>query len=259
MYKKPYNILIIILLLLTLYGCKGDVESKEHIINNDSVIPYIIVQAKTYHIYNFEDKLEKTTRFNITLNVESKVVEQKSISYEVKAKNIIGEEMKYTSKTTSLLPARITLVNNTNIGGNGLDEFVYNINDGSDHNFYEKVMYVTNKDIDNKGYPDKLNSDIVFINFLFTEDDEKYNMKVTIDALEPVHIDLQSFLVSDQANIYSFLGLYGYRNNGTSYNIENNYIYKDMNMKFIYLRLTYYNLDGLKTELRAKYSLEDLL
>lgn len=259
MYKKPYNILIIIVLLLTLYGCKGEVEIKEHVISNDDLSSYIIIQAKTYHIYNFEDKLEKTTRFNITLNIDSKNTDQKSATYDVKAKNIIGEEMKYTSKSPTTLPARIPLVNNTNIGGNGLDEFIYIINNGSEHNFYEKVMYVTNKDIDNKGYPEELDSDIVFVNFLITEDDEKYNMEVILDANEPIHIDLQSFLVSDDANIYSFFGLYGYKMSESSYSIENNYIYKEMNMKFIYLRITYYNENGTKTELRAKYSLENIL
>ena len=259
MYKKVYNILIIIVLLLTLYGCKNEEEKKEHIISDDVLSSYILVQTKTFYIYNFEDELEKTTRFNIEMNVENKTAEEKSITYDIKVKNILGEVMKFESKTTSTLPAKIPLIKDINVGGNGIDEFIYKLNDGTNRTFYEKAMYITNKDIDNKGYPDELVSDVISINFETDEDNEKYNMKVIINSPENLHIDLQSFLVSSEATIYSFFGLYGYNSNIDPYYIENNYIYKEMDMKFLYLRVEYYDLVGNKVELRAKYALEELL
>ena len=259
MYKKAYNILIIIVLLFTLYGCKGDEDIKEHVISNDNISSYILVQANTYKIYNFEDKLEETTRFNIILNVDNKQTQEKNISYDVKVKNILGEKIKFISNNPSTLPAKITLLNNTNVGGNDLDEFIFTVKDEKPNNFYEKVMRFNNKDLYDTGYLDELGSDIVLVNFEVVEDNGKYNIKVIIDTTKQVHIDLQSFLVSDRRYIYSFFGLYGYNSNESSYYIENNYIYKEINMKFLYLRLEYYDLAGNKVELKAKYSLEDLL
>lgn len=257
MYKKTYFILIIMLLILVSIGCVEEELNKDHIINNEDISAYIIIQPKTSLVYNFEDKLEETTTFNMYLNIYSKNYLQSEINYELNAVNVLGEETEYKSKNEVSLPMTKLLLFNTNVGGNGFQEFFLKINSGEDHLFYEEFMNISYKEI--KGYTDKFSNDIIYLDIDYTEDDEKYNFTVSFNSTEDIHIDFQSYLVSKEANIYAFLGMYGYQANVFPYYIENNYIYKEMGMVYLMFKLTFYQLDGNKTEIKAMYLIEDIL
>lgn len=253
MYKKIQNGLIIILLFL-LTACSNNEVNKEHIVYNREATPFIVIKGSSYYIYDFEDKLEKTTTFYLTLNIVSG--QDKDINYELKAVNAIGEVLKYQSNKTIALPYQTSLINNTNVGGNGFKEFLLKIDN---LNFYEEVLPITNQEIKDEGYPNKFINEKIDLEFVVTEDLEKYNITFKFDSEKDIHIDFQSFIVSIDARVYSFLGLYGYVTDGYPYYIEDNYIYKDMDIKHIYLRMNHYNIDGVKIETRAKLDLDTLI
>jgi len=257
MYKKQSILSIILILLLILGGCIKPEENKDHVLNNEEVSGFIVTQAKTKLIYNYIDDLEETTTFVMYLNAISQKDEAKEITYELKAVNALGDAQTYISNKKQTLPLTKQLVFNTNIGGNGFSEFFLKINNGKEYNFYEEAKTLSPYDF--LGYPEEFKSDDLAIRINVEEDDEKYNLTFTIDSKQSIHLDLQTFLVSEERKIYSFLGVYGYEANLFPYIIENNYIYKEMNMLFLYFNITIYNFEGKKTELRASYKLDKIL
>lgn len=255
-------ITILLLLLLGLSSCSknNDLPNKIHVLDNKDISPYIIIKAKSYHIYNFEDKLEETTTFDLYLNVASNYIESNTnINYELIAINAFDERITYKSKTEMVLPINEQIVNSTNISGNGFKEFYLKVFTDKEHLFYEEVIPSTSKEIKRDGYPDEFISEDIKLQIKTSEDSEKYTLDFIIDTDNEYHIDFQTFLVSYDARVYMFGGLYNYFRNEFPITVNNNYIYKDMNIEYLYLRLFYYDQSNNKQEVRAKYLISDLV
>lgn len=259
MYRKRYNLLIILILLLSLVGCiEGEKDPKDHIIVNEDVSVFVITRGTTKYIYNYLDEKEETTTFNMFLNVYSPNDEVREIEYQFKAINTFYERLSYKSTSKQTLPFEEQLIYENNVSGNGFSEFFIKINTIDDeYNFYEKAMEISPYDF--SGYKDELVSELIDINYIVFEDSEKYNVEFIIDTNDNIHLDMQTFLVSEDRKIYSFLGLYGYNSNTLPYNIENNYIYKEMKMIYLYISLNIYKTDEEKTEIRARIPINELL
>lgn len=257
MYKKITTLLIIVIILL-LFGCMKDNKGPtDHIITNDNVSAFIITQGTTKLIYNYIDEKEETTTFDMYLNIFNPALEDKVIDYELKAYNVALNSLKFTS-TKESLPLYNQLIYDNNISGNGFSEFFLKIIDGEDeYNFYEKAMELSPYDFDE--YSEGFSSELIEISYNVSEDSEKHNVEFIINANANIHLDLQTFLVSKNKGIYSFLGLYGYQASQFPYNIERNYIYKEMEMSFMYIMANIYTLDGKKNEIKARIQLSEIL
>lgn len=251
--NKKNVIFLLILLLLSLYGCISSEAPKDHLIFSDEISPYIIIKGKTKHIYNFEDKLEETTTFDIILDLESN--HSTTAKYDLDLVNVLGEVTNYQNQVS--LPSRITLTQGTNIGGNGLKEYLLKVND---INFYEKIIPHTDENLKSeKYYRTIFESDDLDLEINITEDEEKYSLDFTINANDKYHIDFQSYLASTELELYSFLGIYNYSRNKYPFKVNNNYIYKEMDIEYLYIRIFYYNDNNQKKEINVRYSLEQLI
>lgn len=256
MYKKLYYILIITVLLLFISSCIDEEKNKEHIINNEELSAYLVIQPSTNLIYNFEDELEETTRFNMFIHLLSKTNKLQEVNYTLDIVNLLGEETTYNSKHPVSIPQVDQLIFNTNIGGNGFSEFFIELEGEQNHNFYEKFINISAKDVTK--YKDEFISDLIELKINYTEDEEKYNLEFEINANEDLHLDFQTYLISSEVRIYPFLGVYGYNKNEFPLSINNNYIYKEMDMLYLYLNFAIYNNDGEKVEIKARILLSDL-
>ena len=258
MNKKFLSIIIILFLALTIVGCTNEEEKdKNHIINNPELSPYIIIKGKTHHIFDFEDKLEKVTTFDMLLYIES--LNDEKIDYELEVYNELNEFTLYKSKSPLLLPVREQVIYSNTIGGNGFKELFLKLSNNEKHYFYEEIIGTTNDEIRKHGYSDELISDEIDLSFNIIEESDRYNLEFVFNSNEDIHLDFQSFVVSKDARVYSFLGIYGYNLLDSPLKEKNNYIYKDIDIEYIYTRFVYYNKEGIKTELAARFKLEDLI
>lgn len=244
--------ILIFLLFITifLFGCVKEEEKYTHLLFDESVSPYIIIKANTKYIYNFEDKKEKITTFDIDLDITSNVYE--NIDFQLEVVSMFKDTVIY--KKSTRIPNVYSLDKGVSISGNGVSKFILKIKDLV---FYEEVIKIDDGNVKPVDYLDEFISDDVSLDVIISEDNEKYILGFNLDANENYHIDMQCYLVDNQYDLYSFLGVYNYYRNSFPLTVNNNYIYKDMNIEYLYVRVAYYD-ENTKNEVLARFSLGDL-
>lgn len=243
---------IIFLLFITiiLFGCVKEEEKYTHLLFDESISPYIIIKANTKYIYNFEDKKEKITTFDLDLDIASDVYD--NADFELKVISSLKETLKY--RKNSIIPNRYSLEKGVSFSGNGVSKFILKIKDLV---FYEEVIKIDDGNVKPVDYLEEFISNDLSLDLVVSEDDEKYILGFNLSANDNYHIDMQCYLVDNQYNLYSFLGVYNYYRNSFPLTVNNNYIYKDINIEYLYVRVAYYD-ENTKNEVLARFSLGDI-
>lgn len=256
--KKLLLLFSLITLAIFLSSCDEQVLNTDHTIYNSEVDTYITIKPETKKILNFENILEEVTYFNIFLNKDT----EQDLLVDINFENIINEITTFTNLSLKKDIDSIKVLNNQNIGGNGLNSIFLEVHykgEGQElkvFNSYEKVIQIDNNDIHKNIYNNNYSNEDVNLNIEINEFNDFYNVTYSISSEEFYHLDIQTFLVSDKGRVYSFTGIYNYYSSGQELEIKDNYIYKEMDIVYIYLRMNQYDINGNLKEIYTRYLVE---
>jgi hypothetical protein len=125
----------------------------------------------------------------------------------------------------------------------------------------ESVLELKKKELGKSVFTNET-SDLVEVVFKIEEkDDLQYKAFFTLEAKveENYHINMQTWLVTENQEIYPFLGLYNYCSREKfNYNYES-VINKNINPVYLYMKLEYQNEAGSITTLYYKESISAIL
>jgi hypothetical protein len=125
----------------------------------------------------------------------------------------------------------------------------------------EEVLNLNKKEMKSKKFSEAEN-EYLEISFRIRAGDDKHDGYVTLDPKNKesdYHINMQSWLVTEDGVIYPFIGIYNY-NSKEKFNP--NYastIHKYLNVEYIYAKAEYIDADGKITTIYYKEKLADLL
>jgi len=235
-----------------LCGCTNNVIKYEHLLYNEDVSPYVIIQARVKNILNYEDKKETVTLFDIYLDVDAKAKENLDFNLKV----IDPTRQVTTFKKNTKIPNRIHLYNELSISGNNVEKIILECLDVT---FYDEVLRITDSDVKISDYKNGFHSNDLVFTFNVIEDSEKYNLDFTFLANNQYHLDIQMYLVDKYFGVYYFLGIYNYFRNSFPLTVKNNYIYKDIDIKELFIRVKYYDLDTSNANIiLARFTLDEI-
>lgn len=259
---KLTSSLLLIWFLFILVSCVNPKEDKkDHIIYNETLSPYIIIKGTTRHILDFEGKQEQSSKFDMFLDVNTQN-SNNEFYYKVDVKDAHGRLnlVRDNLDVKNILPYNGQIMFDQSMGGNGFSTIELQINYSEEtYEFYEEILGFIDKKTKRRDYKEKLDTKDFELEFNVSFDDEKYIYSLTINSKNIKHLDYQSFLVSSNEKVFSHLGIYSYYRNDFPLIIDNNYIYKDMDIKYIYLRVRYYNEDNNETIVNYKVLINDLI
>lgn len=125
----------------------------------------------------------------------------------------------------------------------------------------EDVLSLKKKELKSNKF-ESTENDYLEVSFRIRDTAEKYDGFVTIDPKDKesdYHINFQSWLVTEDGDIYPFIGIYNYlikEKFNPSYATTIN---KDLNIEYIYAKAEYKDRDGKVTTIYYKEKLVDLI
>lgn len=137
-----------------------------------------------------------------------------------------------------------------------------------EYSFKEDLLTLSKKELVN--YNDTNESEDIGIVLNFTENKEfnsetsqneviSYRVDFGIDIAnkdQQYHVDVQSWVVSENQEIYPFIGYYNYSNKSTNIRMSNRMLPARLNPEFMYVRVQYYTTSSTLTD---QYTMEEIL
>lgn len=240
------------------------VPSYQHVIYHDEITPQITLVG----IRTFDDNDKMTLRYSVQAKMQGRLDENKvdpklEISRFQMSSYLANKKMYYfTEQTNRTTPISHTYtMSTTEYEENIPDQFFIKLNyknkngESKIATFLEDVYLEMPQDVtytSNNIVPSSNpNSTLpeVEIDFYATKNAEAYLTSVSImvnDISKKYHVDMQSWIVTEDGEALPFIGVYGYSDEKYSYTLSNREVNLKLKPKELYSYLKYYVEDSNK-------------
>jgi len=245
---------------------------------NDEINPHIFIRGTAKHISEEDDTLRVDYRVFAYIK-QTGSVKPTNVRYAYSGLDKAGfmDYFYESSKNGSNVPVSHYVVASSRYpGGEGYEKFFikarYKMPVGVDEyvtkelELSEEVIELTQLDlVDPKFSNTSSIDDLITVSFKFidsgvTSTTYKTNMKIEFEDLTvPYHVNVQTWLVTEDNQIYPYLGLYNYSTRENFNPYYDTPVNKYVNPEFLYMKLDYTNEEGNITNIYYKISIEDLL
>lgn len=254
---KKYLSFLLIFISLFLISCASEEKGlkyekieAEHLVSDESISSYLVLKSKLidekmhHSLTIYSNFLKGTGRYYHYYQVDYLTNDGDIEQYYHLFNMTDNDERKYSQ---NFLPYyKFSGVKEFDV----LFEYEYILNEEKIVNQIKYHEDVLSFEEDEKKYSDTLENVEIKYNEIFKDEKKFYNINIDFEELDSGHIDLQSWILTSNGELYPFFGVYHYQLDRGDYNsIEYDEIDKNLEIEKIYFKINHYYDDKVDSYL----------